>query len=429
MNSLFQKIASYWHRIFLIERASLNLSLFRLAVAFTVGSHVIPSLINLPETYYSTAYKSFNTHFFPLSVIEWVLQSPEWLITTMAIFFLCSWLSFFVGFFTQISTILMTLCCYYFYALNAFHVGTLSWDILLVTLFLMSLTSYPGDYFSIDALRKTKISVFQKRRPYFIQRLLQCQIGFTFFYTALYKVTAEGNWITDNPLYYVLNYPAPGVTKHFLFRDFFSSRPDLCYFIGLIIVIFEFAMIFLLFCQRTRRIAIYLGFIFHFILIYTLNVPATFFFLFPAQMLLFLNPDETIAWIQKIRNRYKIQPLGQLFYDGDCGFCQRSVNMIQVMDLGHTLQYLDFRTSENLEKYHKDLQFSDLEKQIYLVDFENQLWGGFFAIRRLSWWLPMMWPLLFLWYLPGTTIIGQYIYRWVAKNRFKLSKQSCQLPE
>ena len=97
----------------------------------------------------------------------------------------------------------MTACCYYFYALNDFHIGTLSWDILLVTLFVMCLTPYHGDYFSMDALRKGDAGAYRRPRPFFIQRLLQMQIASTFFYTALYKTTAQGNWFKDNPLHFL----------------------------------------------------------------------------------------------------------------------------------------------------------------------------------------------------------------------------------
>ncbi len=112
----------------------------------------------------------------------------------------------------------MTGCCYYFYALNSFHIGTLSWDILLVTLVLMCVTPYHGDYFSVDALRRGDIDAWRHPRPFFIQRLLQLQIASTFFFTGLYKITGEGNWITGNPIYYLMNYPVAGGDQEFSFK-------------------------------------------------------------------------------------------------------------------------------------------------------------------------------------------------------------------
>ena len=51
---------------------------------------------------------------------------------------------------------------------------------------------------------------------------------------------------------------------------------------GVSIIVIEFLMIFLLFCRKTRMSAVYAGIFFHIVLILTLDVPATFFFLFPA---------------------------------------------------------------------------------------------------------------------------------------------------
>jgi len=212
-----------WHRLFLEERSSISLSFFRIAVALTTGFHVLPSLCHLGDNYFATAFKTYNTGFFTVGVIELVQKSPEWLIIVFVVGFCLFWFFFLVGFLSQISCILMTLCCYYFYALNAFHVGTLSWDILLVTLFLMCVTGYHGDYFSVDCLLWTKDHAYQRKRPFFLQRLLQMQIGFTYFYTALYKITAEGNWFRDNPIYYILNYPPAGSTKNVSFKRFFNE--------------------------------------------------------------------------------------------------------------------------------------------------------------------------------------------------------------
>ena len=82
--------------------------------------------------------------------------------------FCITWFCFLIGLFAQISCILMTACCYYFYALNSFQIGTLSWDILLVTLFLMCVTPYHGDYFSVDALRRGDIDAWRRPQALFL---------------------------------------------------------------------------------------------------------------------------------------------------------------------------------------------------------------------------------------------------------------------
>ncbi|MGE0268400.1 MAG: DCC1-like thiol-disulfide oxidoreductase family protein [Candidatus Omnitrophota bacterium] len=412
-----------WNKLFLEERSSLGLSFFRIACAFTVISHVIPSFFHMEDNYLSTAYKEFNTSFFPVYTVEWIMGSPDWLICFFVWIFCLFSFFFLIGFLCQISAILTTIASYYFYALNSFHVGTLSWDILLVTLFLMCLVPYHGDYFSVDCLRREG-GGFRQRRPYFIQRLLQLQIGFTFFYTALWKIYPEGNWLDENPIYYLMHKPPAGVTKWFLLRDYLKTQPELCYWIGIGIIVTELMMIFLLFWRKTRISALYMGVFFHIVLILTLDVPATFFFLFPAQLLLFIDPDKLIRWIdekQQFNRSATHRP--RIIYDGNCGFCKASIKRIEIMDIFEKYLYTNFRQCEDLSQLHPALTKDDCERQIILIDTLNSLHGGFDVFRKICFSLPMMAPLFFVFYFPGMGFIGPVVYQWVARNRFRFFKK------
>ncbi|MCA9408544.1 MAG: DUF393 domain-containing protein, partial [Candidatus Omnitrophica bacterium] len=385
-------LSKTFHKLFLIERPSISLSLFRLAVAVTTGFHVLPTFFHLHDNYFHTAFKTHNANFFPIWFLELVAKSPEWLIVVFVFLFCFSWFAFLVGLFSQLSCIVMVFSCYYFYALNAFHVGTLSWDILLVTLFLMCVTNYHSDYFSLDSLKRGDVYAYRRKRPYFIQRLLQMQIGFTFFYTALYKITGEGNWFKDNPIYYIMNYPSAGTTKYFLLRDFLREQPQLCYWIGIGVVVVEFLMIFLLFCRKTRVSAIYLGCLFHITLILTLDVPAIFFFLFPAQLFLFINPDIIVDWIEAKRQEQKGAGRPVLLYDGQCQFCQVNIILLKIMDLFAVFDYQDFHSVGDLKQLHPDLTQEKAKTQLHLISQRGQLYGGFQAVRQMAFNLPMMWP-------------------------------------
>lgn len=409
--------------MFLDERSSIGLSFFRMACAFTVISHVVPSFFHMGDNYLSTGYKEYNTSFFPVYFIEWIMGSPDWVVYLFVWIFCVFSFFFFVGFLSQLSAVLTTIASYYFYALNSFHVGTLSWDILLVTLFLMCLVPYHGDYFSVDCLLKEGRG-YKKKRPYFIQRLLQFQIGFTFFYTALWKMYPQGNWLNQNPVFYLMHKPPAGVTKWFLLRDFLKTQPELCYWIGIAIIVSELIIMFLLFWPRSRVSALYMGVFFHIVLILTLDVPATFFFLFPAQLLLFINPERILSWIdEKQQFNKSAQQRPRILYDGQCGFCRRSIKGIQTMDMFEKYVYLNFRQFDDPTQVHPGLTKDACERQIILVDTLNNLHGGFFVFRKLCVSMPMMYPLFCVFYFPGTEIIGPIVYQWVARNRFRFVKK------
>lgn len=407
-----------WQKLFLEERPSISLSFFRIAVALTVGFHVLPTFVPLKENYLSGAFKVLNTNFFTVGILELIQQSPDILVIALVALFCVVWFSFLIGYKTQISAIAMTLGCYYFYALNAFAIGTLAWDILLVTLVLICFVPYLGDYFSLDCLLKRDPTAFARRRPFFIQRLLQMQLAFIYFYTGLYKVTAQGNWLSANPIYYLMITPDAGVTKYFLLRDFLGSHPALCYVLGVMIVTIEILMPFLLFNPATCLTGIGLGFLFHVSLVLTLDVPIIFFILFPAQLLLFIAPEMIVAWIDQQRKTFAHSPRIQVIYDGHCQFCIASIEMLKVMDLFARLTFVDYQTCSDVSILHAKLNNDKVRSQLYLVDSTGDLHGGFFAFRRLTLLLPILYPVIFFAYFPGANVLGPLIYAGIAKNRY-----------
>ncbi len=418
---MFKNISNLWNQLFLRERPSLGLSFFRIFAALTVGLHVIPSFFHLDDNFLCTAFKEINLNFFTPQAISLVQSSPDGVVYFFVVLFCITWLFFLVGLFSQISCIVMVICCYYFYALNCLHIGTLSWDILLVTMFLMCATSYHGDYFSLDCLLRRDTSAYKQKRPFFIQRLLQMQIAFNYFYTALYKITGPGNWLHDNPIYYLMNYPPEGVVKQFPLREFFAHEPWLCYLSGILIVISELSMPLLLWWPRTRVFAIVYGLFFHIILVVTLHVPTIFFFLFPPQLLLFINPDDIAGWIE--RKRQKNKEGGKkviVVYDGQCGFCGSALEKLEIMDLFGVIEGIDFNQVQDLRTIHPDLTKELAQSQLYLIDSQEKLYSGFFAFRNLSLKLPMMFVLIPVFYFPGMNLIGPFLYSVVAKNRHLL---------
>ena len=409
-----------WNILFLEERPSIGLSFFRIFVALTTGFHVIPSFFHLDDNYFSTAFKTLNDMFFTSQALALVGQSSDAMVVFFVWFFVMSWLCFLIGLYSQVSCIVMTLCCYYFYALNCFHIGTLSWDILLVTLFLMCMTPYHGDYFSVDALRKRDPLAYQRTRPFFLQRLLQLQIASTFFYTALYKISNHGNWLVGNPIYYLMNYPPQGVTKNFLIKEWMAAQPIFCYWVGIFIVMTELALPFLLFNPKTRRSAILMGFLFHIVLLLTLDVPAIFFFLFPAQLLLFIHPQRITDWINRKRALNALSPRFKVIYDGHCQFCLRSIEQLKVMDLFSRCEYVDYQIVANLQSLHPSLNQQVAASQMHLITPNGKIYGGFFAFRQMGWFMPMLFPLLILMYLPFVDWIGPCVYKFIAQNRYLL---------
>lgn len=406
--------------MFLDKRPSLSLGLFRVAVAWTVAAHVIPSLFEMEDNYLPAAFKTKNYSFFPLWILQLVERSPEWLIWGCIVLLCVSLTAFALGYRSQQSCLLMTLSCYYFYALNNFHIGTLSFDILLVTLFLMCATGYHGDFLSLDSLRRPKMSSYKRLRPYFLQRLLQLQLMWTFWYTALNKIAAGGNWFRENPYYYLMQYPPIGVVRDFPLRAWLAGQPQVCYWLGVACVLFEFMLPLLWLMPRTRTMGLLLGIAFHGMLWITLHVPTIFLFLFPALMFLFISPETLVQWIERRQEEHSVRGRAVLLYDGRCGFCLESIKRLRVLDLFGWVDPLDFHSQPDLSKLSPALTPQRCRSEMVLLEPNGRLSGGFEAFRRMSPHLPMVWPLVPFLYVPGMRWLGTRIYRWVATHRYLL---------
>ena len=436
-------ISRLWHRAFLETRPSLSLGLFRLAVAWTVGAHMIPSFFHMDENYLSTAFKTQNYSFFPVPILQMVAASPDWVVWLCVAIFLVALITLTLGLFFQLSCIVMTIGCYYFYALNANHIGTLSFDILLVTLFLMCVTSYPGDFLSLDSLRRGKPGTYKRARPYFIQRLLQLQLVWTFWFTALSKThwlldpakaRLVGNWLTDNPYYYLMHYPAIGVMRDFPMRDWLAHHPLFCHNLGLVVISLEFTLPFLWFIPRTRPIGIALGIILQFLIWATMHVPTIFLFLFPLLMLLFIQPEKLVQWIERRQERHALAERGMLLYDGNCGFCLESIKRVRVLDIFGWIDPLNFHKQPDLSKLNPALTLKRCRSEMILIEPNGRASGGFDAFRQLTRHLPTLWILAPLAFFPGASWVGSRAYRWVSKNRYLFHKNpictsnQCALP-
>lgn len=434
-------MARIWHRAFLAERPSTSLPLFRFAVAFTVGAHMIPSLLQLQDNYLAGSFRTKNIGFFPLEILRQIETSPDWVVMIFVAAFYVTLAAFTLGCFTRVSCVLMTLSCYYFYALNDMHIGTLSFDILLVTLFLVCVTNYPGDFLSFDSLCCGDPKAYKRPRPFFLQRLLQLQLVVTFWHTALGKThlvpkgaQLVGNWLTDNPYLALMHYPPQGVVKDFPLREWLGQHPDLCYGLGIVLIVVELTIPFLWFIPRTRLAAIAVGIMFQLMLWITLHVPTIFLFLFPPMMLLFIPPEHLVRWIEGRRARNLVGRHGVLVYDGQCGFCLESVKRLRVLDVFGWVELQDVHAVNDSGRLHPDLTAERCRSEMVLIGPDGRLTGGFDAFVRLTRRLPLLMPLAPLVHLPGAAWMGRPIYRWVAAHRYLFHRNpactthQCALP-
>ena len=119
-----------------------------------------------------------------------------------------------------------------------------------------------------------------------------------------------------------------------------------------------------------------------------------------------------------------------VIYDGQCGFCVRSLKVCRSLDVRGALRFHDANALEKVHGLFPELANADFDHAMFAVAPDRRVTRGFFAFRRILRESPLMWPLLPLFYFPGSHAIGPRVYAWVARNRGKFGCESdvCELP-
>jgi predicted DCC family thiol-disulfide oxidoreductase YuxK len=110
-----------------------------------------------------------------------------------------------------------------------------------------------------------------------------------------------------------------------------------------------------------------------------------------------------------------------LLYDGECPLCQRSVAILKKLDWFKKIEYQNCRLVDQLPQTDPPLVPQRLLEEMHLVPRKGRpIYHGFGAFRWMAWRMPLLWLIAPFLYLPGVPWLGNRVYLWVARNRFKL---------
>jgi predicted DCC family thiol-disulfide oxidoreductase YuxK len=109
-----------------------------------------------------------------------------------------------------------------------------------------------------------------------------------------------------------------------------------------------------------------------------------------------------------------------VIYDGNCRICTAQVRKLPWWDCQGRLAYLSLHDPEVARRW-PDLSHDRLMREMVIIDqYGNRHWGPE-AIRHLTRRLRrLVWAAPFL-YFPGAMHLLRPAYRWIARNRYRLS--------
>lgn len=116
-----------------------------------------------------------------------------------------------------------------------------------------------------------------------------------------------------------------------------------------------------------------------------------------------------------------------MIFDGDCGFCTASVNVIRRW----------IRPDADIEPWQRTdiarfgLTEEDCTVAVQFVDDQGSVRSGSRAVMAMLRTAPVPWPVIgMLGDAPGVAWVADRTYRWIAANRYRLpgSTPACALP-
>ena len=107
-----------------------------------------------------------------------------------------------------------------------------------------------------------------------------------------------------------------------------------------------------------------------------------------------------------------------VLYDGFCPLCLRSVVLLEALDVRRRLEFADLeREWPEQALAGAGVTRDDARRAMHVIDPDGRIYRGFFAFRAFARLLPPLWITLPLFYAPGASRLGSWIYDHIARNR------------
>jgi predicted DCC family thiol-disulfide oxidoreductase YuxK len=117
-----------------------------------------------------------------------------------------------------------------------------------------------------------------------------------------------------------------------------------------------------------------------------------------------------------------------LIFDGECGFCRASVELLRRWDRYRRLSFVPFQDPGALAPLPR-VPRSELEQAMHLVAPDRRVLKGAAALPAILRLVPGGAPLALLYQMPGVPWLAAGVYRIVARNRHRLgcASSTCTL--
>jgi predicted DCC family thiol-disulfide oxidoreductase YuxK len=311
-------------------------------------------------------------------------------------------------------------CCvvgFYLFGLPHNFGQTYHFDAILVFVFAILTVARCGDAVSIHALRSRQLAKpsGEYRWPL---RLIWVTMALVFCAAGLSKLRHSGlEWAFSENMSIILTKSHYGTSDADPLVDwglFIARSPLLSQGFAFISLVVETAFPLALLSRRAAM----------------LLVPGAFMMLLGIRVLMgptfggfllvfaFWIPWTAVA--AALRKAWPARARYAMLYDGSCGVCRHTVDVVQRLDVLGRVDVLDAAGDwPSVQRRYPTLSQSACLEEMHVLTPDGRSERGFDAYRVLARALPVTWALVPFLYLPGVRWIGQAVYKSVAHRRLR----------
>ncbi|MGF1480880.1 MAG: DCC1-like thiol-disulfide oxidoreductase family protein [Cyanophyceae cyanobacterium] len=435
-----QHAFSYWNSYWFRPASLFNLAVCRIVVIafqlfYLVKNDYLGQLLErslLPDSLYQ-----------PLPVLQFLLPlanyrpSAEILTITYWLAIIAGMCSL-LGIRTKVSLLVFAmsnlLIQAYLYSFGDFHHPE---ALMLIALFVLAL-SPAGGVLSYDNLQRrlrsrttkkrwSEFNIVTQKSPWAGWSLLLIQ----WLFALIYLSAAMSKILQTQPLALTLDWMNGYTLQFYLIRDGIRWGSELGVWLGqhhtfawlssIVAILFESTFWVVLLFPKLAWLYIPAGTAFHTGIYWTQRAP---FFQYIALYSVF------VPWASLVQSlsRYfqaKKEPKLEVFYDGLCPLCIRSMIVLRYFDWFERITYSNLETQwYRLSSRHPHISLTDCRQRMHVLLPHGAVRKGFFAFRAVLKYLPLLWPLHLICCLPMASVIGPKVYQWVAWRRSRFERCS-----
>ncbi len=113
-----------------------------------------------------------------------------------------------------------------------------------------------------------------------------------------------------------------------------------------------------------------------------------------------------------------------VIYDGECKFCTASIVALRRLDGQGRLRFLSLH-DPSVRVDFPDLTYDMLMAQMWIVTVDGMRFPGADGVKYLTRRLPILYPLAPLMHIPFSMPVWRWLYRFVARNRYRIAGKGC----